>query len=154
MPLPALRFAAFALAFTLAATVACGDEDPVGIENTRFASSLGVDIPASTRTASGLYYRDITVGTGAAAGAGSTVSVRYSGAFANGTVFDPGTDPIGFTVGQRQVIDGFDEGVRGMRVGGKRQLIIPPDLGYGPNDYGPIPGNSILVFTIELLSTS
>jgi FKBP-type peptidyl-prolyl cis-trans isomerase len=138
----------------IAALPACGDDDPTGprIDRTTFASSLGVDLPASTRTQSGLYYRDIVVGTGSLANMGSQVSVRYSGALPNGTVFDPGEDPISFVVGDLDLIPGFEEGTFGMRVGGKRQVIIPPELGYGATPRTGIPANSILVFTIELLS--
>ena len=154
------RFALPFLAMSLAVAMAgCLDDSPVAprIETTQFAPSLGVDLDASTRTSSGLYYRDIVVGTGALAGLGSSVSVRYSGAFVNGVVFDSGgatRDPIGFTIGANDVVPGFEEGTFGMRVGGKRQVIIPPHLGYGSRPYGSIPGNSILVFTLELLSVN
>ena len=141
------------------AMAGCLDDDPVGprIETTEFAPSLGVDLDASTRTPSGLYYRDIVVGTGARAIVGSSVSVRYSGAFVNGVVFDsggPSREPVDFTVGARDVVAGFEEGTFGMRVGGRRQVIIPPNLGYGSQPYGSIPANSILVFTLELLSVN
>ncbi|HWK90158.1 MAG TPA: FKBP-type peptidyl-prolyl cis-trans isomerase [Longimicrobium sp.] len=147
------------LTLFLAAALAVGAcESSTGaapdIEDTEFASSLGVDLAASTKTASGLYYRDLTVGTGALVQAGTHVNVYYTGHFANGTLFDhvsSGT-PFDFTVGAGQVIEGWDEGVAGMRVGGRRQLIVPPSLGYGKDRYGPIPGNSILVFTVEVVS--
>ena len=148
------------LALILAVTVAgCGDDDPVAprIEDTTFATGLGVDLAASTRTSSGLYYRDIVVGTGAIASRGTAVSVRYSGALANGTVFDsggPARTPFNFTVGSNAGIPGFEEGTIGMRVGGKRQVIIPPNRGYGSVRNGPIPANSILVFTLELLNAN
>ncbi len=152
--LPTLRLLAVLLAVTV---TACRDDDPTAprIEDTAFASSLGVDLDASMRTSSGLYYRDIVVGTGAVANLGTPVSVRYSGALANGTVFDsggPSRVPFAFTVGSGTGIPGFEEGTLGMRVGGKRQVIIPPELGYGSTRNGPIPANSILVFTLELLS--
>ncbi|HEU0015431.1 MAG TPA: FKBP-type peptidyl-prolyl cis-trans isomerase [Longimicrobium sp.] len=148
------------LTLLLAAALALGAcESSTGsepsIEETEFASSLGVDLAASTKTASGLYYRDLAVGTGAVVQAGTRANVRYVGYFANGTVFDQRTaaqSPFSFTVGAGQVIEGWDEGVVGMKVGGRRQLIIPPSLGYGSQDYGPIPGNSILVFTVEVVS--
>jgi len=151
---PTLRLLAVLLAVTAAA---CGDDDPTAprIEDTTFASSLGVDLAASTRTSEGLYYRDIVVGTGAIANLGTSVSVRYSGALANGTVFDsggPSRVPFAFRVGSGTGIRGFEEGTLGMRVGGKRQVIIPPKLGYGSTANGPIPANSILVFTLELLN--
>lgn len=151
---PAARLLAVVLAVTLGG---CLDDSPVAprIETTNFAASLGVDLDASTRTSSGLYYRDIVVGTGNLASVGTPVSVRYSGAFTNGVVFDSGgasRTPANFTVGGGGLIAGFEEGTLGMRVGGKRQVIIPPHLGYGSQPYGSIPGNSILVFTLELLS--
>ena len=119
----------------------------VPIESTTFAASLGVDLAHSTKTASGLYYRDIRVGTGATLAAGSAVNAKYTGALANGTVFDAGT--YAFTLGAGRVIQGWDEGLVGMKVGGSRQLIIPSSLGYGPSGSGPIPPNATLVFTVE-----
>jgi FKBP-type peptidyl-prolyl cis-trans isomerase len=127
----------------------------VPIEQTSFASSLGVNLAASTKLPSGLYYRDITPGTGATLASGQTVGMRYVGSFANGDVFDSNPSPkpvFSFRLGGGQVIKGWDLGLVGMKVGGTRQLIIPPELGYGPNDYGPIPGNSVLVFTVDAIS--
>ena len=124
------------------------------IESTTFAPALGVDLAASTKTPSGLYYRDVAVGTGPALAPGQNVSMRYVGSFADGKVFDsnPAPKPLfSFRLGSGQVIAGWDEGLVGMKVGGRRQLIIPPTLGYGPKDYGPIPGNSVLVFTVDAL---
>ena len=119
------------------------------IESTTFAPSLGVNLSASTKTASGLYYRDIRVGTGATLAAGQNVNVRYVGSFVNGTTFDAG--PIPFQLGVGRVIKGWDEGLVGMKVGGSRQLIIPPSLAYGATGSGPIPPNTVLVFTVEPL---
>lgn len=135
-----------AIATVFAAAPACGaDPTGVSIADTRFAESLNVDLDASIRTASGLYYRDIVVGTGTQAGAGSTVTVRYTLFYTNGQQRETGTlNP--FTLGSPGMIQGFDEGIRGMRVGGTRQLIVPPHLGY--ND------NTILVFTVELLNAT
>jgi peptidylprolyl isomerase len=127
------------------------------IESTEFAASLGVDLSLMTKTSSGLYYRDLVVGTGALAESGKTVAVYYRGWFPNGTQFDSrvlGQAPFSFTLGTGQVITGWDQGVQGMRVGGRRQLVVPPSLGYGPVDYGPIPGNSILVFQVEVVGVS
>jgi FKBP-type peptidyl-prolyl cis-trans isomerase len=127
----------------------------VSIETTKFAPSLGVNLAASVKTPSGLYIRDISQGAGATLVAGQTVGMRYVGSFANGNVFDSNPAPkpaFSFKLGGGQVIKGWDEGLVGMRVGGKRQLVIPASLGYGPNDYGPIPGNSVLVFTVEALN--
>lgn len=97
---------------------------------------------------------DIALGTGEEAVRGKRVTVHYTGTFQDGRKFDSSLDrgvPFTFTLGAGEVISGWDEGVKGMKVGGKRKLTVPPDLGYGPNDYGPIPGNSTLIFEIELL---
>lgn len=100
-----------------------------------------------------LVTQDTVVGAGAEAKAGDKVTVNYTGKFENGTVFDTsvGKQPFTFTLGAGQVIQGWDMGVAGMKVGGKRVLVVGPNLGYGANDYGPIPGNSTLVFEVELL---
>ena len=100
--------------------------------------------------------------------AGDTVTVNYTGKFENGKVFDTsfgdvakkaGTyspdriyEPFMFTLGTGQVVKGWDEGIVGMKVGEKKHLVITPDKGYGPKDYGPIPGNSTLIFDVELLA--
>jgi FKBP-type peptidyl-prolyl cis-trans isomerase len=80
--------------------------------------------------------------------------MRYTGALSNGSQFDANTTgtPFTFRLGGGQVIAGWDQGIPGMKVGGVRQLIIPSLLAYGPNDYGPIPGGSILVFTVTVVS--
>ena len=98
--------------------------------------------------------QDTLVGTGDIAGAGDRVTVHYTGRFIDGTIFDSSLtrgEPFQFILGVGQVIKGWDDGVAGMRVGGKRILSVPPELGYGVNDYGPIPGGSTLIFEIELL---
>src|SRR5919204_1647475 len=105
-------------------------------------------------TSDGLQYTDDQVGTGAVAEAGKNVSVHYTGWLMNGTKFDSSRDrgqPFTFPLGAGRVIKGWDEGVAGMRVGGKRTLTIPPDLGYGARGTGPIPPNSTLKFEVELL---
>lgn len=122
--------------------------------DTPFAPSLGVDLRTMAVTASGLYMRDDTVGTGAEAMPGQQVSVHYTGWLPNGTKFDSSVDrgkPFVFPLGGGRVIAGWDEGVQGMKVGGTRTLVIPPTLGYGPRAIGPIPPNSTLVFRVDLL---
>jgi FKBP-type peptidyl-prolyl cis-trans isomerase len=108
-----------------------------------------------TKTASGLEYWDIKVGTGAAAQTGQHVKVDYTGWLTNGKKFDSsvGTGkPFELMLGAGQVIKGWDEGIVGMKVGGKRQLRIPPDLAYGAKGYpGVIPPNSTLIFDVKLL---
>jgi FKBP-type peptidyl-prolyl cis-trans isomerase len=106
-------------------------------------------------TASGLKYVDLIVGTGREAAAGALVSVHYIGWLTNGTKFDSSVDrrePFSFPLGGGKVIRGWDEGVAGMKVGGKRKLTIPPQLGYGSRGAGGvIPPNATLVFDVELL---
>lgn len=137
---------------------ACGDDTTspaVSIEQTTFASSLNVNLAASTRTQAGVYRRDLTVGTGAVVVRGQNLGVRYTGWLANGTQFDSnaGANPIfTFRLGGGQVIAGWDDGLDGIRVGGRRQLVIPASLGYGAAGNGRIPGNAVLVFEVEVLS--
>ena len=111
-------------------------------------------MPATT-TASGLVFEELVVGTGNTAAAGQKVSVHYTGWLTNGTKFDSSKDrgePFVFPLGKGHVIRGWDEGVAGMKVGGKRKLTIPPTLGYGARGAGGvIPPNATLVFEVELL---
>jgi FKBP-type peptidyl-prolyl cis-trans isomerase len=107
------------------------------------------------KLANGLQYEDVVVGSGTMAEPGMNVSVHYSGWLTDGTPFDSSRDrgqPFKFQLGAGQVIQGWDEGVKGMRIGGKRKLTIPPDLGYGARGAsGVIPPNATLVFDVELL---
>ena len=103
----------------------------------------------------GLQIEDIKIGEGNEVKKFDIVTVNYTGTLENGTKFDsslnPGRTPFRFTVGAGQVIKGWDEGLMGMKVGGKRKLTIPPELGYGSRDNGPIPANSTLIYDIDLL---
>jgi FKBP-type peptidyl-prolyl cis-trans isomerase FkpA len=107
------------------------------------------------KTASGLKYSDNVVGTGATPQRGQTVTVHYTGTLENGKKFDSSLDrgtPSNFRIGVGEVIKGWDEGLMSMKVGGKRRLVIPSALGYGPQGRPPdIPGNSTLIFDVELL---
>jgi FKBP-type peptidyl-prolyl cis-trans isomerase FkpA len=111
---------------------------------------------STTTTASGLVIEEINLGEGAEAKAGQMVSVHYSGYLTNGNKFDSSVDrnePFDFPLGRGHVIRGWDEGVAGMKVGGKRKLTIPADLGYGARGAGGvIPPNATLVFDVELLA--
>ena len=120
------------------------------IPTTTFAPKLAVDITTLTKLASGVYYKDLVVGAGTELVVGKAASVNYVGTLPNGTQFDAGQ--YTFTPGAHRVIPGWEEGVPGMKVGGKRLLVIPPDLGYGATGQGSIPPNAVLVFTVELLS--
>ena len=108
-----------------------------------------------TTTASGLVIEEVVLGTGAEAKPGLLVVVQYTGWLTDGTKFDSShdrNDPFVFPLAQRYVIAGWDEGVQGMRVGGKRKLTIPPELGYGARGAGGvIPPNATLVFDVDLI---
>jgi FKBP-type peptidyl-prolyl cis-trans isomerase len=122
------------------------------------ATNSNTNTHMSQTTASGLIIEDEVVGTGATAVAGDNVTVHYIGTLTNGTVFDAsrnrGNQGFSFALGAGQVIKGWDEGVAGMKVGGKRKLTIPSNLAYGNQAVGGvIPANSTLIFEVELLST-
>lgn len=110
------------------------------------------------KTASGLQYWDIKVGTGAVATSGNRVKLHYTGWLDTGKKFDSTVEahqPYSFTLGKGEVIKGWDEGIQGMKVGGKRQLRIPPELAYGEDGHSPqVPPNSTLIFDVQLLAVT
>lgn len=167
--------------FFIAALVACGGNDEggqpaddrfvpqegsrpqrvggdVASVATEYVDELNVDLSAMTVTETGLRYRDIVVGDGAEAAQGHSVVTRYTGWLPSGVQFDSGVYPPPgggqLILGTGAVIPGWDQGLVGMRVGGKRQLVVPPELGYGSAGAGGvIPPGATLVFEVELLST-
>jgi FKBP-type peptidyl-prolyl cis-trans isomerase len=136
----------------------CGSSEKPSASVQSNASSASSPAKVSgqpTTTASGLQYWDIVVGTGDTAIPGKPVSVHYTGWLTNGVKFDSSLDrgkPFVFPLGEGQVIKGWEEGVAGMKAGGKRQLRIPPSLGYGDSGAGGvIPPKATLIFDVELL---
>ncbi|RKH42362.1 FKBP-type peptidyl-prolyl cis-trans isomerase [Corallococcus llansteffanensis] len=138
------------------ALAGCGDSSSGDPAKVTYAEALGVDLGAMNKSDSGLYTQDLTVGTGAEAVAGKVVQVHYSGWLPDGSMFDssrPRGTPFSFNLGQGRVIEGWDEGVAGMRAGGTRKLVIPSELGYGSEGSPPvIPGDSVLVFDVQLIA--
>ena len=128
----------------------------IPIEQTNFAPALEVNLAQSTKTASGLYFRDITPGPGATVTSTSTVTVYYTANFPNGQLLEQIISPSApagpITLGRTppEVIAGWEEGLVGMKVGGTRQLIIPPALAYGAGGSAKVPPNTVLVFRVEV----
>jgi FKBP-type peptidyl-prolyl cis-trans isomerase len=156
-----VRIALAALAVVSAAIVACGSDSPTEVppvpesEPTTYASSLNITLSTFTKTSYGLYYKDLTVGSGATVAKGDSLFVHYFGYFPTGVVFDfnpPTAAPFAFKVGEGRVIAAWDSAAVGMKVGGQREIIVPPSLGYGSTAHGSIPANSILVFVITAVS--
>ncbi len=159
-----LRVAAIVGGLGLAAAAACanpaagpssGATDPL---SATYDGALGIDITKYVATTNGAFYFDSVVGGGNVVNTGKTVSLRYVGHLIDATIFDQdtatGTSALAFTVGAGTVIPGFDEGLLGMRAGGKRVIIIPPKLGYGSVPRAGIPSNSILIFRISSLTSN
>lgn len=121
----------------------------------RNSASTGTPaLPGSITLSDGLIIQDVEVGSGEEAVPGARVAVHYVGMLQDGKKFDSSLDrgqPIAFVLGSGQVIPGWEEGIRGMKVGGRRVLVIPPALGYGSNTVGPIPANSTLIFQVQLV---
>ena len=139
---------------------ACAPGENASFQGCRTMSSTAnipvtatVDTDRIKRTASGLGIEELLEGSGRTAEAGNVVAVHYTGWLTDGTKFDSSRDRgevYVFPLGRQQVIAGWDEGVAGMKVGGRRKLVIPPALGYGNSANGPIPAGSTLVFDVEL----
>lgn len=139
-----------------------GDKSNVGLNPTASVEPLPTPTPTPEgnniiQMENGLKIEDLKVGTGPEAKQGDTITVNYVGALENGTVFDASDKhggPATFQIGVGQLIKGWDEGIPGMKVGGKRKLVVPPSLGYGSQNIGNglIPPNSTLVFEVELLA--
>jgi len=142
----------FALVAILAIAYGCGKSEKASAPSASGPMKVNGQ---PTTTSSGLQYWDIVVGSGPTAAPGNMVHVHYSGFLTNGEKFDSSRDrgePFSFPLGAGQVIKGWDEGVAGMKVGGQRQLRIPPELGYGAAGAGgAIPPNATLIFDVELL---
>jgi peptidylprolyl isomerase len=135
-----------------------GPTGPIDPATEQFGSNLrdiGVDlsVPGWTKTATGLYYRDRTVGTGATISPGDSIAVYYVGYFTDGRAFDSNRgdpDPFPVRLGRGRVIAGWEQGIPGMRVGGRRLLVIPSDLAYGEAGRQGIPPFANLVFEVDL----
>ncbi|HEX4932350.1 MAG TPA: FKBP-type peptidyl-prolyl cis-trans isomerase [Gemmatimonadaceae bacterium] len=154
---PLRRLAVAAALLTASVAAACNDvgtttPEAIPIEQQQWAAALQVNVSQFTRLTSGVYFLDSLVGTGTTLSGTPAVSVLYAGYLPNGTKFDEraGT-PICFAL--NGLIPGWQVGMQGMKVGGKRRLLIPPEYGYGAGGNGPIPGNSNLLFNITLSGT-
>jgi peptidylprolyl isomerase len=141
---------------TEAATPAGPTEGDAGVKvSGKLGAEPKITVPKGGTAPTGLVYKDLKVGKGPKAAAGQTVDMQYSGVlFADGTKFDAswdrGGEPFSFSLGAGMVIPGWDQGIVGMQKGGRRLLVIPPDLGYGPQGSGPIPPDATLVFVVDL----
>lgn len=146
------KFIVLLLLMVAIAIPACAQKEVKAVEEKKAAAPAPAN---SVKTPSGLAYIDLVPGTGPSPVAGKQVKVHYTGWLENGTKFDSSLDskePFIFTIGAGQVIPGWDEGVMSMKMGGKRKLIIPSNLGYGPAGAGGvIPPNATLIFEVELL---
>ncbi|HUH13696.1 MAG TPA: FKBP-type peptidyl-prolyl cis-trans isomerase [Longimicrobiales bacterium] len=148
------------LVLASAALAACGNGAPERSDlppehrvADRYAATLRVSLDEMERRPTGLYVQDVVAGDGMRADSGDIARVHYTGWLASGVEFDSSRDgePFEVALGYGRVIDGWDQGVVGMRVGGQRRLVIPPALGYGRGGRGRIPGGATLVFDVELM---
>ncbi len=149
------RFIVLLLLIVAIAIPACAQKEATMADEKNVGSPAAVN---GIKTPSGLVYQDLIVGSGPAPVPGKNVKVHYTGWLENGTKFDSSVDrnePFVFRIGAGQVIQGWDEGVMGMKVGGKRKLIIPAQLGYGARGAGGvIPPDATLIFEVELLDVA
>ena len=135
-------------------STACASAPAPAIEATTFAPALAVDLSDMRTSYGGLRWRDLGVGSGATALQGKTVKLYYNLWLADGTPVDstqPPKGPIMFELGKHEVIEAWERGIPGMRVGGRRQFVVPPSLGYGSKGADRIPPNAVLVFVIDLV---
>ena len=137
------------------AVMACSDAGPdvreTPLESQVFAPALGVDLASMTKLSSGVYIKDLQVGSGTAAVvSSSTVTVLYTGWLANGTVFDSNAGGTPITFPLANLVAGWQSGLPGLKVGGKRRLVIHSSQAYGPGGSGPIPPYANLVFDVQL----
>lgn len=152
-----IRSTAIALFTALALGCGSGASNPVTIQSPEtivYDGSLGIDLSTMTRSADGLYARDLIVGTGTQAVNGKTLGIHYTAYLNNGIVFDandPGTT-FSFVLGSKQVIAGLEEGIPGMLVGGRRVFVIPPALAYGNTAVGDLPAGSVVIFAVDLIT--
>jgi len=147
------------VALVLATSLAVGGSGQAATpEEPAQAETPATEPPAAAPEVTELQIEDLKEGTGAEAKSGDSVTVHYTGWLIDGTEFDSSVDagqPFTFNLGAGEVIPGWDQGVAGMKVGGKRKLTIPPDLGYGAQGAGTaIPPNAVLVFEVELLEVN
>jgi FKBP-type peptidyl-prolyl cis-trans isomerase len=151
-----VRYLVVAILMAVAASCTSTTEpSSTPIEQTTFADSLHITLADFTRLPSGVYVRDSIAGTGAGVVLGQQVTISYVGFLANGFVFDRSNSQnptFTFILGEPSVIIGFNEGVQGMKVGARRRIIIPAELGYGNRERTGIPANSVLLFDITLVS--
>ncbi len=138
-----------------AAVMACSDNGPdvkeVPLESQTFAGALGIDLASMTKLSSGVYIKDLQAGSGTAVVVStSTILAFYTGWLANGTVFDSNVGSTVLTYPLAQLIPGWQSGILGLKVGGKRRLVIPSSQAYGPSGSGAIPPHANLVFDVEL----
>lgn len=139
---------------TVLLLAACATTSATTAEEVTFDPALAVDLSAMERITGGVYVQDLVEGDGTEVRTGHRIQIYYAAWIPDGTLVDgsaPPDDPMEFRVGERQVIRGLEQAVRGMRPGGQRRLVIPPAMGYGSTRVAGVPPNSVLVFIVELV---